>query len=63
MSTPGVCLRQECAIWPRPDRRDPAAEAAIRVSDDVFAADDHGVAQDAIGDKQRVLAFDDGVTQ
>jgi len=42
---------------------DPAAKAAIRVSDDVFAADDRGVAYDAIGDKQRVLAFDDGVTQ
>jgi hypothetical protein len=41
----------------------PAAEAAIRASDDVFAADGRGVAQDAIGDKQRVLAFDNGVTQ
>ena len=44
MSTPGVCRRQECAIWPGQIGVDPAAEAAIRASDDVFAGDDRGVA-------------------
>ena len=34
---------------------DPAAEAAIRAGNDIFAADDCGVAQDALGDKLRVL--------
>ena len=34
---------------------DPAAEAAIGAGDDVLAADDLGIAQDAIGDELRVL--------
>src|ERR1700751_4512680 len=34
---------------------DPAAEAAIGAGDDVLAADDLGVAQDAVGDQLRVL--------
>ena len=40
----GRTLRQECAIWPRPDRCGSGRRAAIRASDDVFAADDRGVA-------------------
>src|SRR5712672_2879333 len=34
---------------------DPAAEAAIGAGDDVLAADDLGIAQDAVGDELRVL--------
>jgi hypothetical protein len=34
---------------------DPAAEAAIRGGNDVFAADDRRVAQDAVGDELRML--------
>ena len=34
---------------------DAAAEAAIGAGDDVLAADDRGVAQDAVGDQLRVL--------
>src|SRR5216683_6376137 len=34
---------------------DAAAEAAIGAGNDVFAADDRGVAHDAVGDKLRVL--------
>ena len=55
MSTQGVRLRQECAIWPRQGRYGPGHRGAIRAGNDVFAADDRGVAKDAIGDKQRVL--------
>ena len=33
----------------------PAAEAAIGAGDDVLAADDLGIAQDAVGDELRVL--------
>jgi hypothetical protein len=39
---------------------DAAAEAAIGAGSDVLAADDRGVAQDAVGDELRVL---DQVTQ
>ena len=34
---------------------DPAAEAAIRASNDVFAADNRGVPQNAISDELRVF--------
>ena len=34
---------------------DPAAEAAIRAGNDVLAADDRGVAQNAVGDELRVF--------
>ena len=44
MSTPGVCLRQSALFGPGQIGVNPAAEAAIRVSDDVFATDDRGVA-------------------
>ena len=66
---PERCRRQACAFdksaqfGPGQIDVDPAADAAIRPSYDVFAADDLGVTPDAIGDKQRVLPFDDGVTQ
>ena len=34
---------------------DPAAEAAIGTGNDIPAADNRGVAQDAVGDQRRVL--------
>jgi hypothetical protein len=34
---------------------DPAAEATIRASNDVFAANDRRVAQNAVGNELRVL--------
>ena len=34
---------------------DPAAKSAIRVSNDVFAAYDRGIAKDAVGDELRVF--------
>jgi hypothetical protein len=34
---------------------DPAAEAAIRAGNDVFAADDHRLPQNAVGDELRVF--------
>ena len=44
MSTRGVCLDKSAQFGPGQIGVDPAAEAAIRAGDDVFAADDRGVA-------------------
>src|SRR5215471_17035580 len=46
---------QRLKLRPGDLRMNTAAKAAIRAGDDVFAADDLGVAHDAIGDDLRML--------